>query len=320
MSLRITTSDIQSFYGHGKLLITGEYFVLDGAKGLALPTRFGQSLRLKKLQSSSNTLYWVALNHEKKEWLNLVFDTADFPCINSQLPEAQRLSKILTETRKLSPGFLLNENDHAVETRLEFPNEWGLGSSSTLIYCFSQWAQVNGYDLLKNTIGGSGYDVAAAGYDTAIVYQLQANEVLTQPVDWQPGFRHQLYFAYTGKKQLSSEAIHYYKNHLQEKESAIMELNLLTDFALKADTLSEFASVMEEHEKIISSQLHLQKVKDLMFADYWGSVKSLGAWGGDFVLMTNDREKEDLKNYLSHRNIETFFTYDELIYKNDKQT
>lgn len=315
MTLRITTKESQSYYGHGKLLITGEYFVLDGAKGLALPTCFGQSLRLKTLQSSSDTLYWIALNHEKKEWLNLVFDTSNFSCINSKEPEALRLSKILTEARKLAPGFLHQGNDHAVETRLEFPNAWGLGSSSTLIYCVSQWANINGYDLLKQTIGGSGYDVAAAGHDTAIIYQLQANEVLSEPMDWRPSFRHQLYFAYTGRKQLSSEAIHYYKNHLKDKESAIMELNVLTDAVLKATNLAEFAAVIEEHEKIISTQLKLTKVKDLMFADYWGSVKSLGAWGGDFVLMTNERSEKELKNYLSDKNIHTVFSWEELIYK-----
>jgi mevalonate kinase len=29
-----------NFYSNGKLLLTGEYLVLDGAKSLALPTKF----------------------------------------------------------------------------------------------------------------------------------------------------------------------------------------------------------------------------------------------------------------------------------------
>jgi mevalonate kinase len=36
------------FYSHGKLLITSEYAVLDGAKALALPTRLGQKLSVSK--------------------------------------------------------------------------------------------------------------------------------------------------------------------------------------------------------------------------------------------------------------------------------
>ena len=30
---------MEKFYSHGKLLITGEYAVLDGAKAIALPTK-----------------------------------------------------------------------------------------------------------------------------------------------------------------------------------------------------------------------------------------------------------------------------------------
>ena len=40
---------MSQFYSHGKLLITGEYLVLDGAKALAVPTVFGQDLSVKKM-------------------------------------------------------------------------------------------------------------------------------------------------------------------------------------------------------------------------------------------------------------------------------
>ena len=49
-----------------------------------------------------------------------------------------------------------------VETQLEFPREWGLGSSSTLISNLGLWAETDPYDLLSATLGGSGYDIAAA--------------------------------------------------------------------------------------------------------------------------------------------------------------
>jgi len=38
----------QSFYGNGKLLLSAEYFVLDGAVALALPTKLGQSLHVQE--------------------------------------------------------------------------------------------------------------------------------------------------------------------------------------------------------------------------------------------------------------------------------
>ena len=39
----------KTFYSNGKLLITGEYLVLDGAKALALPTKYGQYLTVEFL-------------------------------------------------------------------------------------------------------------------------------------------------------------------------------------------------------------------------------------------------------------------------------
>ena len=314
MKLRITEqNNVDTFYGHGKLLITSEYFVLDGAPALALPTRFGQSMRVTTLNAKSNLLYWVALNNQNKPWLNLVFDTTDFSCINAKQDEAVRLSKILQEARKLNPEFLAEANDYAVETRLEFPNEWGLGTSSTLIYCMANWAKVDGYELLKNTIGGSGYDVTCAGADSGIVYQLKDGKANWEPVSWQPAFKEHLYFAYLGKKQLSSEGIQYYKTKLQDKTYAIGELERITKLVLGCYDLTEFEGLVNEHETLIAEQLKMTKVKDSLFGDYWGSIKSLGAWGGDFVMLTNTKSVDDLKAYLKEKSISIVFSWNELI-------
>ena len=314
MKLKVTIQEEEkAFYGHGKLLITGEYFVLDGARALAVPTKFGQRMRVKELHATSGLLYWVALNNKKQAWLNLVFDTKDFTCLNAKQDEAHRLTKILTETRKLNPEFLTACKDMAVETLLEFPNEWGLGTSSTLIHCVSKWAGVDGYQLLKNTLGGSGYDVACAENDSAILYQLQSGLPSTTPIEWEPVFKNSIYFAYTGVKKISSEAIKYYREQLRDKTQVIESLNQITDSILKSTTVVEFEKLITEHETLVGSHLKIQPIKDTMFAGYWGSVKSLGAWGGDFVLMTNEKSEEELKNYLAEKNMNTVFSWGNLI-------
>ncbi len=314
MKFKLTVQpDIQSFYGHGKLLITSEYFVLDGAKALALPTKLGQRMRVSTLQAKDKLLYWVALNSQNKPWLNLVFDTTDFSCLNAKQDEAGRLTKILQQARRMNPAFLTAENDTAVETRLEFPNEWGLGTSSTLIHCVANWANVDGYELLKNTIGGSGYDVACAAADEAIVYELNNGQAFSQPVHWVPPFSDHIYFAYLGKKQLSSEGIQYYKTKLQDKTYAVAELNVITAAMLACTELTEFEKLVEQHENLIAEQLKMTKVKDALFAGYWGCVKSLGAWGGDFVMLTNQRSVDELKAYLTEKSISIVFSWNELI-------
>ena len=48
---------MHSYYSHGKLLLTAEYAVLKGAKGLAIPCERGQILDVKPQPSEKiNTL------------------------------------------------------------------------------------------------------------------------------------------------------------------------------------------------------------------------------------------------------------------------
>ena len=63
-----TSMQDQHFYGHGKLLLTGEYFVLDGAMALALPTTVGQSMKVKYRHSYQPTLNWKSIDHSGKVW------------------------------------------------------------------------------------------------------------------------------------------------------------------------------------------------------------------------------------------------------------
>ena len=55
---------MQSFYSHGKLLISAEYAVLDGALALALPTKFGQFLSVES--TTKNTLFWKSISNRNR--------------------------------------------------------------------------------------------------------------------------------------------------------------------------------------------------------------------------------------------------------------
>ena len=58
----------QTFYSNGKLLITGEYLVLDGAKALALPTKFGQNLIVEK--GKNKEIVWKSFDKDNSIWFN----------------------------------------------------------------------------------------------------------------------------------------------------------------------------------------------------------------------------------------------------------
>ena len=64
------TSTQSTQRGNGKLLITGEYLVLDGALALALPVSLGQSLEFTYSEEARDTLVWKSLNNQGKEWVN----------------------------------------------------------------------------------------------------------------------------------------------------------------------------------------------------------------------------------------------------------
>ena len=65
---------MKSFYSNGKLLLTGEYVVLDGALSLAVPTPRGQSMSVRK--TDSGKLRWKSRDEKGKIWFESIFDMA----------------------------------------------------------------------------------------------------------------------------------------------------------------------------------------------------------------------------------------------------
>src|SRR5690606_19200933 len=150
----------QQFYGHGKILLTGEYFVLEGALALALPTTVGQSLKVKHRHSHQPSLKWTSLDHAGKPWFEAEMEFWHFePHTTNNMEVARDLQTILKQVRRQNPHFLRDELDVTIETKLEFPREWGLGSSSSLLYNVAQWAYVSPFELAMKSFGGSGYDI-----------------------------------------------------------------------------------------------------------------------------------------------------------------
>jgi len=193
---------------------------------------------------------------------------------------------------------------------LTFPKNWGLGTSSTLINNISNWASVNPYQLLENTFGGSGYDIACAQNKTPILYTLKNSNPIVEKIDFNPEFKNQLYFVYLNKKQNSREGIQRFKILKGNLTSEIKAISNLTNEFVACNNLKDFERLMAEHEKIVSKTLQLKKVQELYFSDYFGQTKSLGAWGGDFILATgNDKTIA----YFHNKGFKTVIPYQDLI-------
>ena len=304
----------KTFRANGKLLLTGEYFVLDGALALALPTKLGQSLEIMDNEMLSD-LQMTSLDKLEKPWFTGSYALPDLSELMASSEKiGSRFGQILQAARSLNPEFLNTLDGKVAMTRLEFPRNWGLGTSSTLIYMIAQWAEVDPFDLLKKTFGGSGYDIACAGADGPINYQLREDGTpFFRESKFAPSFSHQLYFVFLDKKQDSREGIARYRALGQMDESLIGKIHGLSYGMGTANTLDMFNEYLVEHEEIVAKTLKLERAKSIYFKDFWGEIKSLGAWGGDFVLATSDRTEAATRAYFLKKGFSVFLTYDELI-------
>jgi mevalonate kinase len=301
----------KTFYSNGKLLITGEYLVLDGAKALALPTKFGQNLTIEK--GDKQQITWKSFDSDGSIWFE---DTVLFSEIsnttNSENASVKTtLIAILHEAFLLNPDFIHHSEGYTITTELSFPRKWGLGTSSTLINNIAQWLALDPFVLLNNSFGGSGYDIACAQNDTPILYHLEQGKPLIEKVVFFPAFAQNLYFVYLNKKQSSKSAIASYKNQRKENlHQIIAENDNRTKNILHAETLEIFAQALEKHETSMSSILETPTVKESLFPDFDGTVKSLGAWGGDFVLVI---AKNNPTSYFMSKGYKTVIPYNEMI-------
>ena len=300
----------KEFYSNGKLLLTGEYAILDGAKGLALPTSFGQSLKLRN--KNSETIHWFSVDENDDTWFYAEFSNIDFKTINTtDEAVSDRLQQILTETQRLNNDFSSRISTYSViEAKISFPKDWGLGTSSTLIANIAAWASVNPYQLLETTFGGSGYDIACATHNTAITYQRNGLKPKVNEVIFNPDFKDELFFVYLNQKKNSRDAINSYRSLDINKEALITKIDSITDQILSCSNLKDFEILLNRHEAILSETLQTPTIKDSLFSDYSRTIKSLGAWGGDFVLATGT---EDDMQYFKKKGYNTILPYSKMI-------
>ena len=303
--------EIQEFYSNGKLLLTGEYVVLDGAMALAVPTRYGQSLTVEPITKPS--IIWESYTQDGSLWFEIKMEIKHGEITNFDYedPIAERLLSILKAVKKQQPLLLPDQNGLRITTHLDFPRNWGLGTSSTLINNIAQWSGVDPYQLLADTFGGSGYDIACARHNVPITYELSHNTgrtIIERDLNFP--FEEHIYFVFLNKKQNSREGIATYKNNKGVSPWAISEITAIGNDMLSCGSLTAFQFLMESHESIISEVIKQKPVKEVLFKDFNGSIKSLGAWGGDFVMVATDETPDA---YFKSKGYDTIIPYRDLI-------
>ena len=298
-----------TLFSPGKLLLTSEYVVLDGALALAVPTKWGQEFFFEETQDGFSTVFWEAY-HQDILWLKAEINYKTWKITSSNLPQAAAfILKVMQNVQKLSGDKFRSASSYHLKTNLQFPADYGLGSSSTLMNNLAEWAGIDAFELNELSLGGSGYDIAVAKEKSAILYLKTDDERLIKAVDFNPVFKDELIFIHLNQKQDSREGIEMYRSN--PKSSDLIEaFSWITEEVMKCQDLEYFSQLMEVHERKLSNFLGIKTVKEKYFENCPVFVKSLGAWGGDFVMSTKFTGFED---YFSGKGFHRFFSWDDLI-------
>lgn len=298
---------------NGKLLISGEYLVLNKAKSLAFPICFGQEMNVSLI--SEPVLKWESTENDII-WFTVSYTMSNLTIINtSDINIAEELKKLLNSARIFNPEFLSDQYGFSVKINANYSLKWGFGSSSTLISLIARWANINEFSLYRQISNGSAYDLACATEKTPIFYQLTDNKPIITQTEFGNGLKYHSLFAYLGNKQDSKQEVEFYKNNISPTQKQIERISNLANEFSKASNADELIEIINEHELIISSILRRKTLAQQRFPDFQGAVKSLGAWGGDFALFTSKKPVEELRADLKYSGIFTMFSYNELLIK-----
>lgn len=289
-------------------MLTSEYFAVDGALVLAVPTKLGQEFFFEEKQDGKSLIFWEAY-HQNKLWLKAVIDYKSWQILETNIASnAEFILKTLKNVQSLSEIKFKSSDTYHLKTNLQFPADYGLGSSSTLMNNLAEWSGIDPFHLNSISLGGSGYDIAVAKAKSAVLYQNKP-QIHFEKVNFNPIFKNELIFIHLNQKQDSREGINLYKSKSKSQELINVFSNLTKNILLCSE-LDKFSDLMTLHEQHISDFIEIPPVKSIYFADCAKFVKSLGAWGGDFVMSA---KFEGFEDYFWGKGFSTIYSWSDII-------
>lgn len=298
------------FYANGKILLTGEYLVLFGARALAFPLVYGQELEVSA--NDNSIIVWKAYSPEG-EWFSAEYSLPDFDIKQTgSIERALYLQKLLITFHGSKPeifGKGLN-----FTTKTNFPVSWGLGTSSTLIFNLAAWAEVDVFKFYSQVSKGSGYDIACAGSSHPLVYQRTVSgKPLIEPIGFNKEFNSCLYLVFSGIKEPTEKHISEFLHRHHGFKNEIKTISHITDEVVHTNDFNKFSSLIRQHELIVGKILNTEPVQERSFSTFEGIIKSLGAWGGDFLLAASNKGDAYVKNYFKQFGLSVILPFNDTI-------
>ena len=298
------------FKSNGKILLTSEYLVLDGAKAIALPSKLTQDLYVE--QCDKEIIEWQGIDEKGNVWYEENFYLKNNDLVYSAEKNNTSEKLLLLFNHILKTREVKDILGNKFSTKLNFKREWGLGTSSTFVNNLAKWANIDPYRLLFSAFKGSGYDIACCDVNNPIIFEKKQNSINVKNITFNPPFIENIYLIHLDKKQNTQTSITNYLRTKSEKNNLIKKINLISEEMLQCKNLNHFEDLIVEHESIISQVISQEPIQKLTFNDYnLGKIKSLGAWGGDFILVTS--KNNDL-SYFNNKGFETILKLSDLVY------
>jgi mevalonate kinase len=303
---------VRHHHAQGKLLLTGEYLVIHGALSLALPVRWGQAMSLRYSRGRP-VISWDA-RQKGSTWFSAEISYEPWEIIfSSDTQSGSYLERLLKAAASIRPGVFSGSTAYSFVTNLEFDRNWGLGSSSSLIVNLAWCLRLDPFDLFKAVSRGSGYDIAASMSRQPLIYRLHEGTPQYRKIGFDPPFKEMLYFVYLGRKQDTQASIDRFLDLKKPGDEIVDRLSAITRAVIKTESLIEFENLLREHEDLVSGFTGMKKISQEQFPGFHGTIKSLGAWGGDFILACSSSDPEAVPGWFRDRGYESVIRYDEMM-------
>jgi mevalonate kinase len=290
-------------FSRGKLILMGEYAVMDGATALCIPLQTGQQLLYD--ETGDKMIHW-SWTYNEKLIARFSLDALSLRSTGYEdKGDAGWATRLIQQIRIQNRNFL--SGGAILEFKNHFPVEWGLGSSSATISSLCRLAEADPYRVNQRLTGGSGADIAAAVADKWFFYQ-RFPEPRTDEIETDFQHKEHVFFIYSGKKQATARHIASISRKLPDE---ILEKAEEYARIFASGTLEEVMLAVQEHEKMLADQLGLPS-RAGSFKDFDGKIKSLGAWGGDFFMAITPHDPDYVREYFKKRGFEIVLQWEEM--------
>jgi len=284
---------MRSYFATGKVMLTGEYLVMNGFDCIALPSKLGQWMHVwdfETPQGSPDFIIYQAKDINDNVWFETKIILPNFEIMDPAQVENIQVDRLVGILKMADVEFWQEGKSYRIETQLEFERVWGLGSSSTLVKLFADFLHLDPLNIQFEIFGGSGYDVAIAQLQKPMVYSLTPDNSNWKYWKLDKSLTENWHVVFYGEKmdsRSSVSAVQDALNDIAEDDFYTAQFDKILEMSKSATDIISLESSLEMYQMLLAQALFMPTTYDLLGIKpvNKGLCKWLGAWGGDMILI-----------------------------------